>query len=148
MSEHKKFRKGSRRIYRFLIVICAIAVIAAIIALYFGGPTEEIELPLETGEEVSAEANIDAETGFIQDTGMTEVIANCTSCHAAELVTQNKMTREGWLNTIRWMQESQNLWNLGANEEIILDYLEKHYAPEEKGRRAPLTNVEWYDLKE
>jgi len=77
---------------------------------------------------------------------MQETINNCTTCHSAELVTQNKMTRDGWLATIRWMQESQNLWDLGQNEDLILDYLAKNYAPEDTGRRRSLGKIEWYEL--
>ncbi|MCG2461996.1 monoheme cytochrome C [Flavobacteriaceae bacterium F89] len=90
---------------------------------------------------------IDKTTGFIVDTGMSETIQNCTPCHSAKMVTQNRMTRDGWLASIRWMQETQNLWPLGDNEPIILDYLAKNYAPANKGRREPLTNIEWYKLK-
>lgn len=148
MTEHKKFRKKSRALYRFLIVVCAATLIASIVALYFGGPTEEIDLLETDTDEAITETGIDVKTGFIKDEGMQTVINNCTSCHSAELVTQNKMTKEGWLATIRWMQESQNLWDLGANEETILNYLAKNYAPEDKGRRAPLANIEWYVLKD
>ena len=49
---------------------------------------------------------------------------------------------------IRWMQATQGLWDLGANEPIILDYLEKHYSPKAKGRRTNLDieSIEWYIL--
>ena len=75
------------------------------------------------------------------------VIANCTGCHSAKLVTQNRATREGWRNMIRWMQETQNLKDLGADEEKILDYLSANYAPTEQGRRQNLTVEEWYRLE-
>jgi len=89
---------------------------------------------------------LDGETGFIVDTGWELVKANCTGCHAATLVTQNKATREGWEGMIRWMQRTQKLWDLGENEAAILDYLAKNYAPENKGRRPNLAEVEWYEL--
>lgn len=44
------------------------------------------------------------------------------------------------------MQETQNLWDLGDNEKVIIDYLVKNYPVESKGRRAPLKDVEWYPL--
>ena len=44
------------------------------------------------------------------------------------------------------MQETQKLWDLGENEDIILDYLAEHYAPEDIGRRKNLENIEWYEL--
>lgn len=117
------------------------------------------------GEFVAADAPVDANplaseivdgihvpTGLIADEGLNLVIANCTACHSAKLVTQNYADREGWKKMIRWMQSSQNLWELGTQEEVILDYLSKNYAPENStqnnmGRRAPLTDIEWYELK-
>ena len=47
---------------------------------------------------------------------------------------------------IRWMQAEQKLWDLGENEDKILDYLAKNYAPENKGRRPILTDIDWYEL--
>lgn len=98
-------------------------------------------------DSIAVKKQHDEATGFIVDKGMAETIQNCTPCHSAKMVTQNRMTREGWLASIRWMQETQNLWPLGDNEPIILDYLAKNYAPTNKGRRENLTNIEWYDLK-
>ena len=46
------------------------------------------------------------------------------------------------------MQETQNLWDLGANEEAIVNYLATFYASTEKGRRQNLANIEWYNLEE
>jgi len=65
------------------------------------------------------------------------------------LVTQNRATREGWKEMIIWMQATQGLQDLGENEKPILDYLAKHYAPEELGRRANLNvdEIEWYILE-
>ncbi len=77
-----------------------------------------------------------------------QVVNNCTSCHSAKLVTQNRMSKEQWSATIRWMQETQNLWDLGQNEEAILSYLATNYAPKKGGRRQNLSDVEWYDLEE
>lgn len=88
-----------------------------------------------------------ADSGFVNDLGVSQVIQNCTQCHSAQLVTQNRMSREGWKATIIWMQETQNLWNLGQNEERILSYLSKNYAPNRKGRRENLTDIEWYVLE-
>ena len=85
-------------------------------------------------------------TGLKAEDGFKTVQANCTACHSAKIITQNRATREGWKNMIRWMQEKQNLWDLGANEDIILDYLAAYYAPDSVGRRANLSNIEWYKL--
>lgn len=87
-------------------------------------------------------------TGLIVDDGFEQVKASCTACHSSKLITQNKADREGWKKMIRWMQETQNLWDLGPNEDIILDYLAKNYAPKATGRRMNLTNIEWYTLED
>ncbi len=87
-------------------------------------------------------------TGFVADQGLELVIANCTGCHSAKLVTQNRATREGWLGMIHWMQATQNLWDLGPNEEAIVTYLAKHYAPSYEGRRRNLEDIEWYELSD
>ncbi|MEX0883300.1 MAG: hypothetical protein WDZ72_07495 [Cyclobacteriaceae bacterium] len=100
----------------------------------------EIEDRIEKGKHVA--------TGLIEDEGMHLVIAHCTACHSAKLVTQNRADRAGWKKMIRWMQETQNLWDLGESEEAILNYLADNYAPVKTGRRPPLTDIEWYELKE
>lgn len=87
-------------------------------------------------------------SGLIVDDGFIQVKATCLACHSAKLVTQNRATRDGWKKMIRWMQETQNLWDLGDNEKIILDYLAKHYAPNEAGRRPNLPTPTWYALED
>jgi len=76
------------------------------------------------------------------------VVNNCTNCHSAKLVTQNRMTAERWNTTIKWMQETQNLWDLGKNQEVIVSYLVKNYPPKSKGRRMVLTDIDWYELED
>lgn len=92
---------------------------------------------------------IHVQTGLIYAEGFEIVRGTCTACHSAKLVTQNRATRDGWIQMIRWMQETQGLWDLGKNEKTIVDYLAKHYAPEEVGRRANLdiAAIEWYILE-
>lgn len=87
-------------------------------------------------------------TGLIAADGYEIVSARCIRCHKAATITQNRMDRDGWEEAIRWMQDTQGLEDLGDHEVIILDYLAKHYAPEKKGRRPNLENIEWYDLEE
>lgn len=96
-------------------------------------------------EEVAGE--IDDASGLIVDEGMNLVIAHCTGCHSAKLVTQNRFDKEGWVRVIRWMQDTQNLWDLGESEETVVAYLAKNYSPKGMGRRAPLTGIEWYELE-
>lgn len=81
----------------------------------------------------------DEATGLIIDMGFELVKANCTACHSAALVIQNRMSHDGWLESIRWMQRTQELWPL-PQEPIMLDYLTKHYGPTESGRRNNLAD--------
>ncbi len=92
---------------------------------------------------------VHVQTGLIYAEGFELVRGTCTACHSAKLVTQNRATREGWEEMIRWMQAKQGLWDLGVNEPIILNYLATNYAPEEIGRRANIDveAIEWYVLE-
>jgi hypothetical protein len=90
----------------------------------------------------------DVETGLLAADGLLMVKANCTGCHSSKLIIQNRLSRKEWQEKIAWMQETQGLWDLGAHETVILDYLEKNYGPRPRGgRRAPLENIEWYELE-
>ncbi len=105
-----------------------------------------IQQQLEEQANAPIQNGIHQATGFIADKGLPIVISTCTACHSAKLVTQNRASKEGWKDMIRWMQKTQNLWDLGEQEEIILNYLAKNYGPEKTGRRKPLQTIEWYDL--
>ncbi len=95
------------------------------------------------------ENGIHLQTGLIYAENFDIIRGQCTACHSGKLIAQNRATREGWTQMIRWMQETQGLWDLGANEPKILDYLETHYAPKEVGRRTNINiaAVEWYILE-
>jgi len=97
-----------------------------------------IGLLLISAVEAKDKLTYDEQTGFVIDTGFELVKANCTACHSAALVTQNRMSRDTWLETIRWMQQTQGLWPLVDSEPVILDYLAKHYSPTDTGRRKSL----------
>ncbi len=84
-------------------------------------------------------AEIDESTGLVIAPGWETVKNNCEACHSLKLVTSQRADRRTWLDTIRWMQETQNLWSFTAETEIlIIDYLAKNYAPDSKQRRASL----------
>lgn len=93
------------------------------------------------------ENGIHIRTGLVDAEGLMTVVSNCTTCHSAKLLTQNRMTAEGWNETIKWMQEKQGLWDLGDNQEVIVNYLVTNYPYKKKGRRPRLENIEWYELK-
>ncbi len=111
-------------------------------------PTLIAVAPPEEDDFDKIENGIHLRTGFVEGEGLMTVVNNCTNCHSAKLVTQNRMDADGWRKTIKWMQETQNLWDLGKNEDIIVDYLAMYYAPGKKGRRLNLTNIQWYVLEE
>ena len=84
-------------------------------------------------------AEIDGPTGLIKNPGWEQVRANCGGCHSHALVTSQRADRNGWLEIIRWMQETQNLWQFEPETEAqILDYLAENYPPDAKRRRAPI----------
>lgn len=157
MSSEKEFKKQVGKLYRQLLMAFGLIGVTVFLFLYIAlNPSILVKKPTETTivpvQEVVVEDKIvngiHVATGFVDGEGLTEVIQNCTNCHSAKLVTQNRMTREGWVATIRWMQETQNLWDLGNQEEAIVKYLATNYAPQKKGRREILTDVEWYELSE
>lgn len=83
----------------------------------------------------------DPATGLVLQQGWQDVRAHCGGCHSYSVVTNQRANRDGWLNTIRWMQRTQKLWEIPAETETrILDYLAANYGPSEstRPRRAPL----------
>lgn len=137
------------KIFAFVVAILAVGI-----SIYFltDSLSENKNEPLKkiapSALEKQIKDGIHQPTGLIADDNLMLIIANCTGCHSAKLITQNQATREGWESIIRWMQKNQNLHDLGDNERAILDYLAEHYAPKAKGRRPPLENVDWYKLEE
>lgn len=146
-----------KKLYR-LLYLCA-----TFLLIYVGGfiyysimnpsfitPVESSDiamLPIEENKD-SIENGIHLRTGLVDAEGLMLVVNNCTNCHSAKLITQNRMTKERWNETIKWMQETQNLWELGSNQEIIVDYLVTNYPPPKKGRRMVLQNIDWYELED
>lgn len=60
--------------------------------------------------------------------GLQDVLANCIACHSSRLIIAQKLSRQSWLKTIRWMQEKQNLWPIEPEaENRILSYLETYF---------------------
>ena len=112
----------------------------------FREKSEVVPFNPEKGKAIVVDG-IEVESGLIYDEGYLLVKQNCANCHSLELVTQNNASRAGWEENIRWMQETQGLWDLGSSEGSILDYLSKNYGPKKSGRRANLKNIEWYDYK-
>jgi len=127
----------------WVIVILFLVGLVGFYSFLAGEDDQDENDPFQTLNETK---QIDPNSGLVIDEELPLIIGNCTSCHSASLIAQNKSSREGWAEMIKWMQETQNLWDLGINESKILDYLERHYSPQKKGRRQPLTDIEWYIL--
>ncbi len=82
---------------------------------------------------------IDEATGLIKSPGWEMVRIHCGGCHSHALVTGQRADRQTWLDMIRWMQATQNLWQFDpATEKLILDYLADSYPPQPNRRRAPI----------
>ena len=157
--KHKAFRDSVGLLYRKLVVLISlIGMMICFMLILFINPefsfftkedaTANYTVVNEDEEWDKIENGVHVRTGLIEGEGLMEVVNNCTNCHSAKLVTQNRMSRERWATTIDWMQETQNLWDLGDNEEIIINYLITNYPITKKGRRSILTNIEWYELEE
>ncbi len=153
--KHTEFLKKTKHIYFIVVLFSALIISGAAGLVYkiinpsflvFNELTEEEDTEKEDFDTI--ENGIHLATGFKNDKDLPLVIASCTPCHSAKLVTQNRATKEGWVSIIRWMQDTQNLWDLGQNEDLITTYLAKNYGTEDKGRRTTLTNIEWYDLED
>ncbi|PWG04171.1 monoheme cytochrome C [Polaribacter aquimarinus] len=108
---------------------------------------ETQKIASENDDEDRIENGIHVRTGLIDSDGLMTVVNNCTNCHSAKIITQNRMNTERWNTTIKWMQETQNLWDLGENQKIIVNYLVNNYPTTSKGRRINLNNIDWYTLK-
>ena len=88
---------------------------------------------------VTDAADIDTATGLVVAPGWRQVRAHCGGCHSYKLVTAQRADRRTWLEIIRWMQASQNLWQFEPSTEAqIIDYLAASYPPLANRRRAPL----------
>ncbi|MFT6370884.1 MAG: hypothetical protein ACJAWH_001968 [Maribacter sp.] len=153
------FKKSKGGGYKLTIIIWCFIGIITVVGIYIlvdpSLSTVKSQTPDETVVALSEEDDFDkiengihVRTGFINAPGLMETVNNCTNCHSSKLVTQNRMNKERWTATIHWMQETQNLWDLGKNEAIIVDYLVTNYPPLEIGRRKNLADIEWYILEE
>ncbi len=150
MKEVDEVLKGIRNLTLFALFLGALGVFILMLKnnIIRFPESQEVVVEKALGEEIfpGEIGSIDPESGLIIDHGLNVVKTQCGACHSTQLVAQNRFSREGWLDLIRWMQEKQNLWDLGDQEEVILDYLEKNCAPKKSGRRRNLENVQWYEL--
>lgn len=82
---------------------------------------------------------LDPESGLVMAGDWQIVKGYCAACHSTKLITQAGKTREGWIESIRWMQKNHGLWDLGPTEPGVLDYLSTYYGVKAtQGRRKPI----------
>lgn len=148
--KQNKVNKGSR-IGNLLVAFSVLLIFFLVLPYFLNSPSNRegsLENGLAENDRDMIENGIHLRTGLKEGEGLMTVVTHCTACHSAKLVMQNRMNMEQWNATIRWMQKTQNLWELGENQKIIVDYLVTNYPPPEKGRRENLKDIEWYELKE
>lgn len=122
------------------------SVVPAPVRFLRGSRPNQPVKPLASGTVGVDSVKTDPETGLAIDDQLRLVKSHCTACHSSKLILQSHFPREKWIERIRWMQQTQNLWDLGESEPAILAYLTKHYGPVERtfdGRREPLNAVPW-----
>lgn len=87
-------------------------------------------------------APTDSVSGLVMADGWELVRANCGACHSYALVTSQRGDEKFWRSIIRWMQRTQNLWQIPEPQEsTIIRYLATHYNETEWGRRPPLAGI-------
>ena len=149
----KKIEKAEKTAY-YAVAFSFLASILLLFAVFdptFSIFTTKNVTPIYSAvedDEDKIENGIHVRTGLIAAEGLMTVVNNCTNCHSSKLVMQNRMSAESWNTTIKWMQETQNLWDLGDDQKIIVNYLAMNYPPIAKGRRMVLTNIDWYVLED
>jgi hypothetical protein len=73
--------------------------------------------------------------------GREETFYACTACHNFKLVAAQGLTRSQWDDSLNWMTTRHNMAEIrGADRELILDYLAKHYPPKVPSRAGGWKN--------
>lgn len=157
MSKEEDFKKYLKKTSRLLVLLFMLFLFTASILVYYtinpaffdfqSKQDTIVSVPIEAVDEDRIENGIHVRTGLIDAEGLMTVVNNCTNCHSSKIILQNRMNTERWNATIKWMQETQNLWDLGKNQEIIVNYLVTNYPIKDKGRRDNLSNIDWYELE-
>ncbi len=128
----------------FLLFVAAILVHKARSPAHVNAPANRQNL----SSSVEGDEDPVFDNSIVIAEGHEAVRQHCAPCHSLLLVAQNRNSRDGWAALIDWMQETQNLWDLGEQEPVILDYLAAHYGPRPQSRRPNLNleAIQWYPL--
>lgn len=153
MKLENNFNKLVKRVTILLQFSIGLSILSCLlIVYYFIDPDlsafhQESEITVATDIN-NIENGIHVRTGLIEGEGLMAVVNNCTTCHSSKLIIQNRMNTVSWDATIKWMQKTQNLWDLGEDHDLIINYLVTNYPPKSVGRRKGLSNIDWYLLEE
>lgn len=80
-------------------------------------------------QEVSEDPSV-----FPDGTNRDEVFYYCTACHSSRLVSNQRMSRERWDESLTWMTERHGMGELeGEMREAFLDYLADAFGPDSAG---------------
>jgi hypothetical protein len=137
--------------------IAIILFILVAIWLIAGGPDfiiRQDKNPNSTSEkEITTASNphidskiIDEETGLIMDANLEVVVVNCIACHSAHLITYTSADSSQWHDMIKWMQQTQGLWDLGNDEKSIIEYLSQHYGPSNRQNQSEEITTTWHEI--
>jgi len=133
----------------FILLVIVAASLTWVINYNPKNKTEGIEENKNIGDENVIVNGLDGQTSLVAKGDYMLVKTTCTACHSSSLILNAKLSRSIWIDKIKWMQAKQKLWDLGANEKPILDYLEKYYGPDSISiafRKPPLKDIKWYTL--
>ena len=71
----------------------------------------------------------DEYSGLPRTEGVDTVLAQCTYCHSAALVMQQRLSRERWDERVDWMIAERGMPEPDAGDrKAILDYLAEHFS--------------------
>jgi hypothetical protein len=78
---------------------------------------------------ITALAEDDPELALLPDDPYSEdFFYTCNACHSLKTVTQQRLNRKRWNETLDWMVEEGGMAELDAEErEPLLDYLTAHF---------------------
>lgn len=69
--------------------------------------------------------------GLPQTEGVDTVFSNCTYCHSAAIIMQQRMPPSQWDYTLNWMVEKQGMPELEPEDrKVVMNYLIQHFSTE------------------
>jgi mono/diheme cytochrome c family protein len=115
---------------RFLLKMLTASTLLAAAWLTPSAATAQTKVPgYEPGEEKAED--------FPAGAGRDETFYACIACHNFKLVAAQRLTRNGWDETITLMTQKHNMPAVEGDErKVILDYLSTAFAPDPSQQRG------------